>query len=742
MAKYIKYKGQKILVDYAKSDALGNEINIANLQTKLTTTQQQAVDSGINATKVQNYDNYSTNKQDTLHSGTNIKTINGQSILGSGDLEISGGSGGLKVLDLIMESVSIVAGQTASSEITDIIKINIINEIRNLVSDYSETPIPLPSSNYIVSYYFGMCAIQASIRASSDNKRVLLLTAPLSFLNIEAQHVENIMGKLVLTPDNDTNPTKYTLIIEKDISSSSNLILNIGVNDDATSLKPITEEQKQIVKEMCIELANAQNGTATREMSVYFFNGLAFYISQNILYSPFEENMYIDFLVDRGEKNGLKPVRITIGNIKYSSASGIDTSNITMEGGRIENYQYKLVSGTNIKTINGESLLGSGNISVDGYTDLGLISGTPSELATQVYNALYYDTGAVKSAIVLCETEGTFDEDGIIGSGNVVFTACGDVQMLAISYNGIALLDTNGRATKIGYENFVNLRELSLSGGTLLPVSLASLNSYFTNRKLFNIVGSINDNSFVASNVYLIEDTYYIEIPSNNKTYYTVVINSTNGVYTINQYQYATISEIPTNVSDLTNDANYITSSALDNYYDKSSIDNLLSQLKKATMQVVSELPSTGEEGIIYLVGTSSPYEQYIRENGAYIDLGSTSVDLTGYVKGTGLTADRIILGNGNSNIKTSSYSISNSSSTSTTILLTAKAINDLINSKGFATTTALNQGLETKQEKLVSGTNIKTINGQSLLGTGNVAIQEITITNNNDDTYTFTWEE
>ena len=33
------------------------------------------------------------NKQDTLVSGTNIKTINGQSILGSGDLPISGGGG-------------------------------------------------------------------------------------------------------------------------------------------------------------------------------------------------------------------------------------------------------------------------------------------------------------------------------------------------------------------------------------------------------------------------------------------------------------------------------------------------------------------------------------------------------------------------------------------------------------------------------------------------------------------------
>lgn len=34
-----------------------------------------------------------TAKQNTLISGTNIKTLNGQSILGSGDMTISGGGG-------------------------------------------------------------------------------------------------------------------------------------------------------------------------------------------------------------------------------------------------------------------------------------------------------------------------------------------------------------------------------------------------------------------------------------------------------------------------------------------------------------------------------------------------------------------------------------------------------------------------------------------------------------------------
>lgn len=43
-------------------------------------------------------------KQDTLVSGTNIKTINGQSILGSGDLPISGGGGGVPTISVALKS--------------------------------------------------------------------------------------------------------------------------------------------------------------------------------------------------------------------------------------------------------------------------------------------------------------------------------------------------------------------------------------------------------------------------------------------------------------------------------------------------------------------------------------------------------------------------------------------------------------------------------------------------------------
>lgn len=48
-------------------------------------------------------------KQATLVSGTNIKTVNGQPLLGSGDLTITGGSGGGATLDDVI-ALSIALG--------------------------------------------------------------------------------------------------------------------------------------------------------------------------------------------------------------------------------------------------------------------------------------------------------------------------------------------------------------------------------------------------------------------------------------------------------------------------------------------------------------------------------------------------------------------------------------------------------------------------------------------------------
>ena len=165
--------------------------------------------------------------------------------------------------------------------------------------------------------------------------------------------------------------------------------------------------------------------------------------------------------------------------------------------------------------------------------------------------------------------------------------------------------------------------------------------------------------------------------------YYTKTESDGRYVLTTN-FSWNNLANKPTSLSDFINDEGFITNtvSNLSNYYDKTTIDNIVATLKTGAFQVVSELPSTGVEGVVYLVGTQAPYTMYIWENNAFLDIGTTEVNLDGYVKGTNLNANYVILGNGGSNVVASSYTINNQNANDPNSLLTAKVINALLGTK------------------------------------------------------------
>lgn len=91
--------------------------------------------------------------------------------------------------------------------------------------------------------------------------------------------------------------------------------------------------------------------------------------------------------------------------------------------------------------------------------------------------------------------------------------------------------------------------------------------------------------------------------------------------------------------SEVTSDKNNLKN----NYYTKTQINTLHADMKKAAMTVVSTKPTTGEEGIIYLVGSAAPYNMWIWETlsgtGHWIDLGTSTIDLSGYATKNDLNA-------------------------------------------------------------------------------------------------------
>lgn len=98
----------------------------------------------------------------------------------------------------------------------------------------------------------------------------------------------------------------------------------------------------------------------------------------------------------------------------------------------------------------------------------------------------------------------------------------------------------------------------------------------------------------------------------------------------------------PTKLSEFTNDTQFITStvSNLQNYYDKTNVDALISAIPKFSIQVSqSGLPASGNSTTIYLVpktaGSQDAYDEYLYVNGQWEKIGSTQVNFSFDQSGT-----------------------------------------------------------------------------------------------------------
>lgn len=109
------------------------------------------------------------------------------------------------------------------------------------------------------------------------------------------------------------------------------------------------------------------------------------------------------------------------------------------------------------------------------------------------------------------------------------------------------------------------------------------------------------------------------------------------------------VQAIPVNVSDLTNDSGFITvnTNSLINYYLKTEtysqaeVDEIVGKLNRLTTEIVTELPTENiSTTTIYLVKVdeTNNYTQHMYIGDTWADLGSTTIDLSGYVSTQQLT--------------------------------------------------------------------------------------------------------
>lgn len=236
--------------------------------------------------------------------------------------------------------------------------------------------------------------------------------------------------------------------------------------------------------------------------------------------------------------------------------------------------QATLVSGTNIKTINGESILGSGDIStptppsassttpsMDGTAAVG--TSTAYARADHVHPTDTSRAAASDLANYLPLAGGTMGEDARIGF-------------------------TSGRSLYLGNSNDAQI-ELTEAGGDS------------------EVIISASDQVEVYSPV--------------------IYIGSSVNTRTLGLHGTSVTSPTPTAGDNSTKVATtaFVTT----------AVANAIAGIQGISYEVVQTLPATGEAGVIYLVSNSgtSPniYDEYIWTGTAFEKIGTTDVDLSGY---------------------------------------------------------------------------------------------------------------
>ena len=179
------------------------------------------------------------------------------------------------------------------------------------------------------------------------------------------------------------------------------------------------------------------------------------------------------------------------------------------------NYQPTLVSGTNIKTINSTSLLGSGNISINGNPSLGIVQ-------------------------------------GINITGTTAMTKSATITIPANTISAVSILEIEARAIRIAttgfsfaFQVYINTSD-TLTGATLLGIfnTLTTTNWFSQGRRSLFIDPSINTLTCVNTGATIPDD--FVNTGTNGSitfdetlTYYIIFAIQPNSTTTTGRVQYA-----------------------------------------------------------------------------------------------------------------------------------------------------------------------------------------------------------
>lgn len=402
-----------------------------------------------------NISSLSSSKQNNLVNGVNIKTLNGVSILGAGDIVISGG-GGSTTFSALTDTPASYTGQ--AGKFTKVNSGETALEFANAFDVYSDSPIkPIfwgsTQAEFDVKFPSGAptnvfsvitdavtppiegtdissTAVTAGHVLQADGDGTSSWVAPSGgsdFSEFLTSTGTRLGGDLVTTIgdyDDSGNGTRLFIDDASKISMLSTIGSYLAVRDTGIQLNSVSNTATESIYLKTTNVTSAKNiEFPNASGTIALTSDLIPYLTTATASSTYEPLKGVDdnYVTD-AEK-------VVIGN-----TSGTNTGDQDLSG-----KQDVLISGTNIKTINSTSILGAGDIVISG----GGGSSNPSIRVATTQSHL--------------TTPLTGQEKEISIQGNITLTSNITFAANAIISDGGGSVDVNGYKVLFQNNSFGNL---------------------------------------------------------------------------------------------------------------------------------------------------------------------------------------------------------------------------------------------------------------------------------------------
>lgn len=324
------------------------------------TTERQKQDSalgGMIAAETAAREQAVASKQDTLVSGQNIKTINGQSVLGEGNIAIQGGT----------SNWDDITGKPEFAEVATSGSYNDLSDKPEIPSDYIEN-ITDSDTEFSIDTAFNY----------KSGKKYSLSFSKTGGFGVSIGGVGDTQRKINLSIDTDIIATK------EDLANYQ------PVGDYATKTE-LASKQDTLVSGTNIKTINGQSLLGNGNIQIEGGGTITVDSSLSTTSENPVQNKVITNAINGKQDAGDYALKSEIPDVsglatKEELAAKLDTATYNSEKASFETkenaaatYQVKgdyattaqlnnkqdtLVSGTNIKTINGETILGAGDITI------------------------------------------------------------------------------------------------------------------------------------------------------------------------------------------------------------------------------------------------------------------------------------------------------------------------------------------------------------------------------------------